>query len=335
MARSGITYEEVVSAAESLLIQGENPTAEKIRIVLGNTGSFTTLSKHINKWRDERLPALVSGKLQALLPTDPINQAVQSVWETLKKEQQKEIQSFKTETQEHIEAKDQTISALREKVTALSKSEEVLKKNSQALLQDFQANEQKLQELQQSLIKANHKSDSYEQLLAQQSENHKQAIDELKASNYQTIAELKDSQALITQSLTDEIEKTREKMEDYRVSSWQTIETLKSEQQKALRELVKVNSDKEQTLSQLNDAIKQIGLEAEKLEAQKANCKKADEALTRKNEELTASQQEISRLNKLIQELTKDKLTQNNLLDAMSQKLTKLETIHEKQVEPA
>ena len=52
MARSGIRYEEVQAAAETLLGRGLNPTIQRVREVLG-TGSNTTISEHLKNWQQQ------------------------------------------------------------------------------------------------------------------------------------------------------------------------------------------------------------------------------------------------------------------------------------------
>ncbi|GAA3908821.1 hypothetical protein GCM10022228_19240 [Halomonas cibimaris] len=52
MARSGIQYADVRRAIDELIARGDNPSVQRIREVLG-TGSFTTISDHVRRWRDE------------------------------------------------------------------------------------------------------------------------------------------------------------------------------------------------------------------------------------------------------------------------------------------
>jgi len=52
MARTGITFEDVRCAAESLLGRGLNPTIQRVREVLG-TGSNTTISEHLKNWQQQ------------------------------------------------------------------------------------------------------------------------------------------------------------------------------------------------------------------------------------------------------------------------------------------
>jgi len=52
MARSGIRYQDVKDAAETLLSRGLNPTIQRIRELLG-TGSNTTISDHLKSWQQQ------------------------------------------------------------------------------------------------------------------------------------------------------------------------------------------------------------------------------------------------------------------------------------------
>ena len=56
MARSGIRYEEVQAAAETLLGRGLNPTIQRVRELLG-TGSNTTISEHLKHWQQQMAAA--------------------------------------------------------------------------------------------------------------------------------------------------------------------------------------------------------------------------------------------------------------------------------------
>lgn len=53
MARSGVQYEDVQRAIDTLMARGEAPSVQKIREALG-TGSFTTISEHLREWRKRR-----------------------------------------------------------------------------------------------------------------------------------------------------------------------------------------------------------------------------------------------------------------------------------------
>lgn len=52
MARPGITYDEVIAAANGLVAKGEEPTIMGVREELGNTGSPNTIHRHLTAWKD-------------------------------------------------------------------------------------------------------------------------------------------------------------------------------------------------------------------------------------------------------------------------------------------
>ncbi|PIE82841.1 MAG: hypothetical protein CSA09_04640 [Candidatus Contendobacter odensis] len=79
MARSGIRYEDVQSAAESLLGRGLNPTIQRIREVLG-TGSNTTISEHLKSWQQH-----MADTPKAILPPsipEAVTTALNIFWKT-------------------------------------------------------------------------------------------------------------------------------------------------------------------------------------------------------------------------------------------------------------
>lgn len=51
MARPGLSYEEVATAAEKIVNEGFKPTIQRIRVALGNRGSTTTISRHLKNWK--------------------------------------------------------------------------------------------------------------------------------------------------------------------------------------------------------------------------------------------------------------------------------------------
>ncbi len=53
MARNGISREEVFEAAERLSNLQERVTVTRVRELLGNTGSYSTISQYLKEWRGE------------------------------------------------------------------------------------------------------------------------------------------------------------------------------------------------------------------------------------------------------------------------------------------
>ncbi len=68
-----ITYQDVVTAINTIIASGETPSIPKIRSVLGDTGSPNTIHKHLNTWKAtaapvvQRKPPELPGELQFAL----------------------------------------------------------------------------------------------------------------------------------------------------------------------------------------------------------------------------------------------------------------------------
>ena len=77
MARTGINFEDVRDAAESLLGRGLNPTIQRVRERLG-TGSNTTISEHLKSWQ-QQLAETSKGVLPPTVP-ETVMTALDAFW---------------------------------------------------------------------------------------------------------------------------------------------------------------------------------------------------------------------------------------------------------------
>ncbi|NEX64909.1 DNA-binding protein [Noviherbaspirillum galbum] len=53
MARAGISYTDVARAASQLVADGRSPTVDSVREALGSTGSKSTISPYLKRWKEE------------------------------------------------------------------------------------------------------------------------------------------------------------------------------------------------------------------------------------------------------------------------------------------
>lgn len=71
MARGGVGYYEVADACDTMVAQGTLPTVDRVRQAVGDTGSRTTISKHLREWRtryeQKRSSATLTDKLSDVL----------------------------------------------------------------------------------------------------------------------------------------------------------------------------------------------------------------------------------------------------------------------------
>jgi len=126
MSRLGITFEQVELAAEKILAQGENPTIEKIRNLLGGTGSNTTLSKHLNEWRSQRLMATRDDLPAPHIPPDTVHAAVNRVWKEIHEEASLQVQHTREQARAEIEAIKKQIDSLQQTNNSLTQERDSL-----------------------------------------------------------------------------------------------------------------------------------------------------------------------------------------------------------------
>lgn len=100
IGRSGITYEEVVDAAEKLLGLNETPTINKVRYHLGDTGSNSNISRHLKNWKDERLKINPEERHKNMPNT--VHEAIGDFWDMLRQESQAENERLQREAADAI-----------------------------------------------------------------------------------------------------------------------------------------------------------------------------------------------------------------------------------------
>ena len=108
MQRIGIDYYLVADAAEKLKAQGEVPTIDRVRVILG-TGSNTTISKYLHQWRNTTAQGSKSEHASVITPPDPVQLAVKRVWQQLREETDAEIEEIKTSTQAIITESEEKV----------------------------------------------------------------------------------------------------------------------------------------------------------------------------------------------------------------------------------
>jgi chromosome segregation ATPase len=86
MARGGIYKTEVKKARDSLLAQGQNPSIDAVRVALGNTGSRSTIHRHMKELEAEE------GNLEGAGPiSDALKHLVEQLSERLRVEAEARI----------------------------------------------------------------------------------------------------------------------------------------------------------------------------------------------------------------------------------------------------
>ena len=133
--QSYVTRDMVRNAVSSLKLQNRKPTIAEIRKVLGNKGSYSTISKWLNELRREAEPSADPEKSEAaVILAESASRTVQDLWELargeMKKVYEKKIRDLNAEIAILNENRDELckeIDALREQSRL---DGELIKKNN-------------------------------------------------------------------------------------------------------------------------------------------------------------------------------------------------------------
>lgn len=145
MARTGLYKSEVEKARNTLIAQGRHPSVDAVRIVLGNTGSKTTIHKYLKELEEEggnsRSKAPVSEALQNLvaqlatqLESEADNRIAEMAAQCTEKDRLHavEIAELKASNAQIKEKLDLTIAAIKQEIASHEQTREALQTESMA-----------------------------------------------------------------------------------------------------------------------------------------------------------------------------------------------------------
>ncbi len=91
MARAGILYSDLASAAAQLVAEGKNPTVDNVRVALGSTGSKSTIAPLLKRWKGEHQETVVEVAQGLGLP-GPLLQAMKGIHEQLQDDVRQQLE---------------------------------------------------------------------------------------------------------------------------------------------------------------------------------------------------------------------------------------------------
>lgn len=240
MSRLGITLEEVSSAAQEIISSGQNPTIEKVRSALGSRGSNSTISKYLNQWRQQALPAQLNQELNSPIvqQSDAVSSAVDQVWASLQAESKQEIEQLKSDFAEKYAIQQQELTATHETLTQQQHQNLKLTQQLNDLTQKNKElivfNEQQTAELliEKTKIK---ELDSNLQENTLRTQQHIQEIQQLKDEQVQYLSNQITELGVKNQA---EVELLRNRIEEQRVKYSVALENAKVSVQKSEEKLV-------------------------------------------------------------------------------------------------
>jgi DNA repair exonuclease SbcCD ATPase subunit len=297
MSRLGICFEDVEKTAESILTQGENPTIEKIRRILG-TGSNSTIAKFLHEWRSHRLIASTH-HLVASPPPDPVNLAVNQVWEKIRNESAAEIKAYQEKADIEIKRmeneRDESVSAythINQEYELSQKRFNQLAAEKELLTLDFK----KLQQEHDLLKNKNqHLLDQYE-AFKQQANDKISILENINQNEIETrkttIADLKETHDKLLNQLV-------ETHENFRQQAIADIDHYKIEQQKQKKIIEDIKFNLQNTkieLAESKDKIKLITLERDYAISDSQTKDKINEYYSQHNKKIESILKEVEYL---------------------------------------
>jgi uncharacterized protein involved in exopolysaccharide biosynthesis len=113
MARKGINYEMVSNAAAAIKARGTEPTISAVRIELNNEGSFSTISQHLAKWREQDAERVDVKSLPEQVENAALT-AITTIWNIATKEAREEIAAIKEDHNQRMKLLQADLAALLE-----------------------------------------------------------------------------------------------------------------------------------------------------------------------------------------------------------------------------
>ena len=117
MARAGILYSHVATAAAKLTGEGKNPTVDTVRAALGATGSKSTIAPMLKRWKEEHAGSIAEAA--SGLPA-PLVQAVKQVYERLRADALAELEQATQVHNDALQAAQTDMAQLCAQATALA-----------------------------------------------------------------------------------------------------------------------------------------------------------------------------------------------------------------------
>lgn len=149
-----ITKEQIFEAANAILEEGANPTLSSVRERLGGTGSFATITRYMQEWRNEqKAPAAPIRELAPEAITERVQQLSTDVWSIALKMANDRLKAEKealdvaradmeAQVKESLDAADQLageVEQLRSELKASKEMTELLTASEQATRNLLQA----------------------------------------------------------------------------------------------------------------------------------------------------------------------------------------------------
>lgn len=311
MARTGVTYFDVLGAAEAIKSQGREPTVDRVRDHLG-TGSKSTIAPLLKQWRNAQMTTADAGGL----PADLLD-VVRSLYERVQTEADNQI----AKARENFEKECLELQAeLKDKcniITELSTQGKELKEQIRQLTEEKSGLGKALENTRLELAKSESQRDGAVTRVNEFKEAEKELRKEFK--------DLREHFEHYQQHTADERQQEREQFKNSNQQLQAQVEGLvrqlaNAESQAA--KLFKANEHFQLTLDSLKENEQTLQLELTRKEEQLTSQNQLLENSQAQNK--TANDQS-NRLKEQLEDLTKQQASTDAQLNTTTQALTKAE----------
>jgi chromosome segregation ATPase len=254
MARLGITFEQVEIAAETILAAGKNPTIERVRRLLGDTGSNSTLSKHLNDWRSTRLMATRDDLPAPHLPPDPVHAAVNRVWQQIYQEAEANTQSVQAKAAAEIEAIQQQYQALKETHAQLIKERSSLQEHAHQLTAEKEILSLDFKTEQQQRVLLEERCHALQQQYQISKQESTAQLAEIKSTHQQEIQRITEQMQLLKKNCDQYISDIKSQNENLRQHYLVEMDALKMEKQKQEKKILQLTAQNQMLEGQLAES---------------------------------------------------------------------------------
>lgn len=255
MQQYRITKEEIFEAADAILSEGQEPTGERLRLKLGSRGSFATIYKYFNEWKQGRLNSSKDlPTRQNLSLPDALTKAVANLLEKIRAESEAENTQIREAAERTVAQITEENSTLQEKLTAVQTNLQ----ETQLALNHLQANYQLAQEAlideRKKTAVLTERSNHHEKLVQKTQEEADKRLAEINHSHTQIVEYLKDELNSLKKYYQEELSKLKEISEKQRQKYIVEIDQLKVAKEKAETSYLKLAAESAQQKKQ-NDSL--------------------------------------------------------------------------------
>ncbi len=328
MGRIGITYEQVAYAADKLIASDIQPTIEKIRRELGDTGSHSNIAKYFREWKEKKIYVSSANFPTSKDLPDPIQKTIGQIWEQLNLEASQQVATFKQEIEQALQKAredndqlSQTLHHLQEELQKknlkLNHLETDLKLSQAELIQERKSKavlEEKIQHVEQTLAQLKNISELRLKESSQLYENH---LKEMKEQLQQSILDLNDYK--------DQLEKHRHgyivQLDEYRTYKEKTESQIIKLQTELKQKQIEIKEKDEQNRAlmidlkvaiQRNEELQQLFRDKEKQYLVSSSEIRVKDSLISSRDEMI---KELKEMNSGLQALLKKKEDEKEAVD--------------------